>query len=67
MDTELTLYGRKKRNCNGNFAGASIRVQLMFPKYTWMLGGNQTFYKKIGYERKALIPLYQWELEVFIS
>nr|WP_314466266.1 hypothetical protein [uncultured Clostridium sp.] len=46
---------------------AANQVRSMFPECMGMTGGNQTFYKKIGYEKKAFIPLYHWELEVFIS
>lgn len=46
---------------------AANRVQSMFPECKGMLGGDQTFYKRIGYEKKAHIPQYHWELEVFIS
>lgn|GEM_PF-1252169 len=39
----------------------------MFPNCNGMLGGNQEFYRRIGYEKKAYIPKYHWGLEVFIS
>lgn len=46
---------------------AANRVKTMFPECKGMLGGNQPFYRNIGYEKKATIPIYHWELEVFIS
>ena len=39
----------------------------MYPDCNGKLGGNQTFYKKIGYEKKATVPLYHWEVDVIIS
>lgn len=32
-----------------------------------MLGGDQNFYERIGYEKKAEVLRYNWELEVIIS
>lgn len=46
---------------------AANRAREIFPKCTGMLGGDQAFYNSIGYEKKAEIPIYHWELEVFIS
>ncbi len=43
------------------------RIIKMYPECTGMLGGNQEFYKSIGYEKKVEISSYIWQLEVFIS
>lgn len=46
---------------------ASNRIKEQFPNCQGMLGGDQTFYSRIGFEKKAEIPQYHWEIEVFIS
>ncbi len=63
----VVWWERRKGIATAILHEAANRVQSMFPQCKGMLGGNQAFYKKIGYEKKALIPLYDWELEVFIS
>ncbi len=63
----VVWWERRKGIATAILHEAANRVQLMFPNCKGMLGGNQTFYRKIGYEKKASIPLYHWELEVFIS
>lgn len=63
----VVWWERRKGIATAILHETANRVQLMFPKCTGMLGGNQTFYKRIGYEKNVLIPLYHWELEVFIS
>lgn len=63
----VVWWERRKGIATAILHEAANRVQSMFPKCTGMLGGDQTFYQKIGYERKAVFPQYQWELEVYIS
>jgi len=46
---------------------AANRVMQEYPNCKGMLGGDQQFYQSIGYKKKAAIPCYKWELEVFIS
>ena len=46
---------------------AMNRVINMYPKCKGMLGGDQMFYKNIGYETKATVTAYYWEAEVFSS
>lgn len=45
----------------------SNRVMKLFPTCTGMLGGDQTFYSRIGYEKQAETPCYRWETDVIIS
>jgi hypothetical protein len=63
----VVWWERRKGIATAILHEAANRVQLTFPNCKGMLGGNQAFYKKIGYEKKAFIPLYHWELEVYIS
>ncbi len=63
----VVWWERRKGIATAILYEAANRVQLMFPKCIGMLGGDQSFYQKIGYEKKAFIPQYHWELEVFIS
>ncbi len=63
----VVWWERRKGIATAILHEAANRVQTMFPECKGMLGGNQPFYRKIGYELKATIPVYHWELEVFIS
>ncbi len=46
---------------------AANRVMRLDPACTGMLGGDQEFYARIGYEKKAETPRYHWEIDVVIS
>ena len=46
---------------------AMNRVINMYPKCKGMLGGDQQFYKSMGFEMKAQATAYYWETEVFSS
>ena len=46
---------------------AANRVMKSFPNCTGMLGGDQTFYSRIGYEKKSETVRFHWELDVIIS
>lgn len=63
----VVWWERRKGIATAILHEAANRVKKMFPNCNGMLGGNQEFYRRIGYERKAYIPKYHWELEVFIS
>lgn len=63
----VVWWERRKGIATAILQEAANRVQQMFPNCTGMLGGDQAFYRSIGYEKKAHIPQYHWELEVFIS
>lgn len=63
----VVWWERRKGIATAILHEAANRIQQMFPKCSGMTGGNQPFYSKIGYEKKATIPVYHWELEVFIS
>lgn len=63
----VVWWERRKGIATAILHEAANRIQKMYPKCTGMLGGDQEFYKRIGYEKKAYIPQYHWELEVFIS
>lgn len=43
------------------------RVKQLYPNCQGMLGGDQSFYGRIGYEKKEEVLRYNWELEVIIS
>ncbi len=63
----VVWWERRKGIATAILHEAANRVMEMFPECTGMLGGDQTFYQKIGYEKKAIIPMYHWELEIIIS
>jgi predicted N-acetyltransferase YhbS len=63
----VVWWERRKGIATAILHEAANRVQSMFPNCTGMLGGDQTFYQKIGYEKKEVVPVYHWELEVIIS
>ena len=63
----VVWWERRKGIATAILHEAANRVKAMFPECTGMLGGNQTFYSRIGYEKKACVQKYHWELEVFIS
>ncbi|BCN29042.1 N-acetyltransferase [Anaeromicropila herbilytica] len=63
----VVWWERRKGIATAILHEAANRVQSMYPQCKGMLGGDQTFYQKIGYEKKAFISQYHWELEVFIS
>lgn len=63
----VVWWERRKGIATAILHEAANRVQAMFPECKGMLGGDQPFYKRIGYEQKARVPQYHWELEVFIS
>lgn len=43
------------------------RILEKYPDCGGMLGGDQAFYKSIGFETKATATAYYWEAEIFIS
>lgn len=63
----VVWWERRKGIATAILHEAANRVKSMYPDCNGMLGGNQTFYKKIGYEKKATVPLYHWEVDVIIS
>ena len=46
---------------------AANRVMALYPTCTGMLGGDQAFYSRIGYECRCETPRYHWEIDVVIS
>ena len=45
----------------------SNRVMRLYPRCTGMLGGDQSFYSRIGYEKQAEASRFHWETDVIIS
>lgn len=39
----------------------------MYPNCKGMRGGDQPFYTAVGYEKKAEVPMYQWETDIYPS
>lgn len=39
----------------------------MYPNCKGMRGGDQPFYTAVGYEKKAEVPMYQWETDIYAS
>jgi predicted N-acetyltransferase YhbS len=63
----VVWWERRKGIATALLHEAANRVMKLSPTCTGMLGGDQQYYRSIGYEKKAVIPRYYWELEVFIS
>lgn len=63
----VVWWERRKGIATAILHEAANRVQSIFPQCKGMLGGNQPFYEKIGYEKKAYIPVYNWEIKVYPS
>lgn len=63
----VVWWERRKGIATAILHEAANRVKEMFPSCTGMLGGNQAFYKNIGYELKMEVPVFYWELEIIIS
>lgn len=63
----VVWWERRKGIATAILHEAANRVMADYPQCNGMLGGNQPFYRSNGYEKKAVIPCYNWELEVFIS
>ncbi len=63
----VVWWERRKGIATAILHEAANRILAMYPTCGGMLGGNQPFYGRIGYEKKATVPVYHWELEVFIS
>ena len=63
----VVWWERRKGIATALLHEAANRIKKQFPRCEGMLGGDQTFYSKIGFEKKAEVSHYHWELEVFIS
>lgn len=60
-------WDRRKGLATAILHEAMNRVLEKYPKCQGMLGGEQEFYHKIGFETKATATAYSWEAEIFIS
>lgn len=63
----VAWWERRKGLATSILNEASNRIMDMYPKCTGMLGGDQKFYEKIGFELKAVVPNYKWEKEIYPS
>lgn len=63
----VAWWERRKHLATAILHEAANRVRKMFPKCQGMLGGEQTFYEKIGYVQKAAVPVYKWKIEIYPS
>lgn len=63
----VAWWERRKGLATAILNEASNRVMELYPNCTGMLGGDQKFYEKIGFEIKETIPIYKWETEIYPS
>jgi len=63
----VVWWERRKGIASAILMEASNRILSMYPKCTGMTGGTQSFYQRIGYERKAAAQVYHWEQVVYPS
>ncbi len=63
----VVWWERRKGIATALLHEAANRIKKLFPGCEGMLGGDQPFYPNIGFEKRAEVPQYYWELEVFIS
>lgn len=63
----VSWWERRKGLATAIIHEAANRTKKQFPKCSAMLGGDQSFYTAIGFEKKAVCPMYHWELKVYIS
>lgn len=43
------------------------RLHLKYPECTAMLGGDQPFYERIGFEKKGVCYMYKWKVDIYPS
>lgn len=63
----VAWWERRKGLATAILNEASNRVMELFPHCEGMLGGDQKFYEKIGYEIKESVPSYKWEIKIYPS
>lgn len=63
----VAWWERRKHLATAILHEAANRVMELYPNCAGMLGGDQPFYEKIGYEEKADTPIYRWEMSVYPS
>ena len=63
----VVWWERRKGIATAILHEAANRVMKKYPNCKGMLGGDQEFYKRIGYEKKGASTAYYWEAEIFIS
>lgn len=63
----VVWWERRKHLGTALLNEAELRIKKLYPNCKGMLGGNQIFYEKIGYEKKAEVPIYRWEIEIYPS
>lgn len=63
----VAWWERRKGIATAILHEAANRVKKQFPLCKAMTGGDQDFYRSIGYEKKAFCPIFKWELPIYIS
>lgn len=63
----VVWWERRKGIATAILHEAANRVKKMFPGCAGMLGGDQQFYQKIGFLKKAEVLVYHWEVKLYIS
>ncbi len=63
----VAWWERRKGLATAILNEAANRVLARYPGCQGMLGGDQPFYEALGFEEKAVIPGYKWELEIYPS
>ncbi len=63
----VVWWERRKGLASALLNELTNRVRKLDPNCQGMLGGDQLFYKKIGYEQKCEVPFYRFEVDVYPS
>ena len=63
----VVWWERRKGIATAILHEAANRVMDMFPGCAGMTGGDQSFYQRIGYEKKDSADVFQWEIDVHAS
>lgn len=63
----VAWWARRKGLATAIIHEAANRAMAMFPDCEGIRGGDQEFYKKIGFEKQGESIAYTWEKEIFIS
>lgn len=63
----VAWWERRKGIATAILNEAANRVIELYPHCKGMTGGDQPFYEKLGFEEKAVVPIYKWEAEIYPS
>lgn len=63
----VVWWERRKGIATALISEAMNRIQNRYPECQGITGGDQEFYKRMGFEKRGSSTSYGWEAEIFIS